>query len=88
MTDLICKVLDFLAGMITKFLPTLAIDPAQMASISSGVASVVGFIGKVNFIIPVPTILLILTIVFTFKVSKFLFFIINWIIRRICDLIP
>ena len=88
MTDIICSVLNFFRDMVLNHFPDLSIESSTLGTISTAFSTVVDFIGQVNFFIPVPTILLILSIVYGFKLTKFLVFIANWVIRRIADVIP
>lgn len=87
MTDIIISFLNFLKGMVLK-LPDLAVDSSVLSSIVSSVDVVMDFIAGVNFIVPVDTILLILSIVYGIRLAKFLLFAGNWVLRRIFDLIP
>lgn len=88
MTKIICAVLDFFKLIVVKLFPDLSVGSDVLGNISSGLVTVVEFIAKANFFIPVPTILLILSLVYGFKLVKFTLFLANWVIRRIADIIP
>lgn len=88
MTAFILSVLSSLQNFITTRLPDFSLASSTVSSVSSGFESVIEFIAQVNFFIPLPTILLILSIVYGIKLSKFSLFLVNWIIRRLADFIP
>lgn len=88
MTQIICSVLGFFRDFILNHFPDLSVDSSTLGTISTAFDTMVHFIGQVNFFVPVPTILLILSLVYGFKAAKFLAFVVNWFIRRIADLIP
>lgn len=87
MTGLAVSFLEFLKGVIGRF-PDLSVDNGIISNMSQGMDTVFGFIGKVNFFIPLDHMLAIMGLVYVIRNSKFIVFIINWIIRRIADLIP
>lgn len=87
MTDFFVSLLGMFEGWIYK-LPELSIDSAYYTNIRNALATVVDFIKQVNFIVPIDTILLILSIVYGFRLVKFAVFVINWVVRRIADFIP
>lgn len=87
MTDMIVSFFGFLQKLVGK-LPDLSVDNATLSSMSSGMDKVFEFIGKVNFLVPIDHILLIVALVYTIRSAKLILFIINWIIRRIADVIP
>lgn len=87
MTDLAIGFLDMLRSWVGN-LPDLSVDSSVVSSMVSAADTVVSFIAAANYIVPVPVILLILSIVYGFKVLKFSVFIINWVIRRIADFVP
>lgn len=87
MTEFFVKMLELLQGLIDK-LPSLSIDSGAVSSIEGALPQIVEFIAKVNYIVPIDTILFLLSIVYGFRVVKFTIFIINWVIRRIADFVP
>lgn len=88
MTDILCSILDFFQNVIVKYFPDLSLESSHLGTIADAFEMVIDFIGQVNFFIPIPTILIILSIVYGIKFAKFTLFIINWVIRRIADIIP
>lgn len=87
MTDFCINFLELLKSWIMK-LPDLSIESTYLSNMVSGMHTVVDFLAFVNFIIPLDTILLIMSIVYGFKVVKFMVFLINWVVRRIADFFP
>lgn len=87
MTDLAVSFLGLLESWVMK-LPDLSVDSSVVTSMSSAMDSVVSFIAAANYVVPITTILLILSLVYGFKLVKFSIFAINWVIRRIADFVP
>lgn len=87
MTDIIVKVLNWMAGLVEK-LPDMSLESSSMSSITSGLEMIINFLAQVNFLVPIDTILLIISIVYGIRLAKFLIFVGNWVLRRIFDLIP
>lgn len=87
MTDFCVKILALLQSWIMK-LPDLSVQSSVLSQVTSAYDIFIEFIAKVNFLVPIPTILLVLSIVYGFRVSKFLVFLINWVIRRLADFFP
>ena len=88
MTNMIVTFLEFLTGVVDTLVPNLSVDSGILANIADGLEVIVEFIAQVNFLIPLPTIFLVLSIVFGFRLVKFTIFVVNWVIRRIADVIP
>ena len=88
MTDIICGVLRFFTDLIAKHFPDFSIGSGHLGTISDSFQSVIEFIAQINFFVPLPTILLILSLVYGLKLVKFTIFLVNWVIRRIADIIP
>lgn len=87
MTEIIISVLDFFKGLVLS-MPDLSMDTGQLSQIVTALDKVVEFIAKVNFLVPIDHILLLISLVYGFKLVKFSVFAINWVIRRIADIIP
>lgn len=87
MTNILVSFFQFLKGIV-GMLPDLSVNNSILSNMSSGVDMVFEFIGKVNFFIPLDHMLIILGLVYSIRAAKFLVFVINWIIRRIADVIP
>lgn len=87
MTEFFVKMLELFRGLIDK-LPELSIDSGAFSNMEGALPQVVDFIAKANYIVPIDTILLVLSIVYGFRLAKFTLFVINWGIRRIADFVP
>lgn len=83
MTDILCSILDFFTSLISKYFPSLSLAPDQLNTISNAFKTVVEFMAQINFIVPLPTMFMILSIVYGIKAAKFSIFLVNWCIRRI-----
>lgn len=88
MTDIICGVLNFFRDLIANHFPSLSLESGTLSSIANGFDMVIQFVAQINFLIPLPTILIILSLVYGIKLAKFALFLVNWLIRRIADIIP
>lgn len=88
MTDIICGVLNFFRDLIINHFPNLSLESGTLSSISNGFDMVIQFVAQINFLIPLPTVLIILSLVYGIKLAKFALFLVNWVIRRIADIIP
>lgn len=85
-TKAILNVVFGLLGTLLSLLPPL--DFPFMTDISNGIKTLIEFIGKADAFIPVDTILIVLGACVSIPLFKMMFFVINWIIRRIADVIP
>lgn len=88
MTDMIVNLLKWLSGLITDYIPAVTLDGGVLGNIADGIAYVLDVVVKANWIFPVPDALLIIGIVFGFSLVKVGIFVVNWVIRRIFDVIP
>ncbi len=88
MTDIIVSVINWIASIVDTVIPSLSLESAHLSSIVDGLELIIEFMAQINFLIPLPTILLVISIVYGFRLVKFSIFAINWVIRRIADLIP
>lgn len=88
MTDLICTLIHLFYSIIIFLVPEIEIDPMIITNGQDAVSSIVDFVSSVNFLVPLPDIFLIISILVTLRTSLFLTFVGNWILRRILDVIP
>lgn len=88
MTDLIVHAIYYLISCFTKIIPVLDFEPQVYENISTSIGVIKELLVNVNFMIPLPDIVMIMSLVIGFRVLKFGIFVGNWLIRRICDLIP
>jgi len=91
MTELIIKFVNFIyEHLILKvFAPLNNIIPENIfTSMTQTVVFVVDLFQKINFIIPVNDIFVCLSIIILIRIAMFSMFGLNWVIRRIFDVIP
>lgn len=88
MTSIICSVLNFITNLILNHFPSFSIESGTLGSIASSFSTVMDFLSQINFIVPLPTCLMILSLVYGIKLAKFVLFLINWVLRRLADIIP
>jgi hypothetical protein len=77
--------LNLLSGML-NVLPVL--QNSRINEMSAGIAYLFVFIKQANTFIPIDTFFIVVGLMIGIKNFKMVFFIINWIIRRIADIIP
>ncbi len=75
-----------LIGSLLQLLPVLDFPFTQ--NISDSIVYMANFMGKANAFFPVADFFIVLGGYFAIPAYKFVWFIINWIIRRIADVIP
>lgn len=88
MTQIIVNFLNWLSGIVTSFIPAFTIDSAAMSGLSSALSHFKTFIANVNWLVPVNDCLLIISVLVGIQIAKMVVFVVNWIIRRIADIIP
>ena len=88
MTGLITSLLDMIINFCNANLPTYNFDNAYYSSMSSSVTMIVKFLADVNFIVPLVDIAKIMMLSIGLHLFKFGLFCGNWIVRRICDIVP
>ena len=88
MTNMIIGVLKFFQSLVTNVLPELSIGSDAVASAKSALTTIVEFISVSSFLIPFKTVFMIVGLVYGFRLVKFGVFLVNWVIRRIGDIIP
>lgn len=88
MTDLLVKSLQFLTDCVAKYMPTVGLGDGVLANVVNAVGYLVNLIASLNWILPVKDIMLIFSIYFAYRAAMFGFFVVNWVIRRILDIIP
>ena len=88
MTNFIIDLIEYLIQFFHDTIPTFDFDTATYSNISNAIVTVTEFLSNVNFIIPLPDIAAIIVISIGMRLFKFGLFAGNWIVRRICDLLP
>ncbi|MCT4606650.1 MAG: hypothetical protein N4A64_11205 [Marinisporobacter sp.] len=82
---LLVAVINFIGGMI-DLIP--AFDMGIGNNLTNSIQFMANLVAGAGILIPVKDIFLIISIIVSFRVFMFSVFAINWIIRRIVDLIP
>ena len=57
-------------------------------TLSVALSTIVDFVKQVNFIVPLPDIMIMIGIDVAIRVFKIAVFAVNWVIRRVADIIP
>lgn len=74
--------------LLDKYLPFYTFDQSVVTSISQACTRIYNFLNVVNFIVPLPDIVLIISVDIGIRLFKLIMFCVNWVIRRIADIIP
>lgn len=88
MTDLINKFIDFVLELALFIRPEALIADDVLLNIQSLMQYGIDILKAVNFMIPVPDILGIIVYMILIKIAYLVLFIINWVIKRVFDVIP
>ena len=79
---------DLSNNLFTKAFPEDSIISQISSGANDGITFVLDLLIKVNFLVPVPTIMILIGASMVVEVIYFQIFIGNWILRRIFDIIP
>ena len=88
MTGLINNFIDFVLELVMFLFPDIAFVSDFLVNIGTYMSIGIDLLKKVNFLIPVPLIFRIIIIQLTLKIAYVALFIVNWVIKRIFDVIP
>ena len=88
MTDIIVNLLSWLSSCIYTYFPAITVGDGALSKAVDAVAYLADLVARMNWIFPLPDAFLILSILFGIKLAKIVIFVVNWIVRRIFDLIP
>lgn len=88
MTGLINKFIDFCLELLLFVQPDILIRADIMENITTYASYALDLLKTVNFLIPVPVIYMVLSCMISIKVMLFLLWMINWVIKRVFDVIP
>lgn len=88
MTELINNFIDFIVELIMFVYPEISIEADVIANIGEYMEIGLDILKKVNFLVPVPLIFKIVGIMIILKTGTIVLWCINWIIKRIFDVIP
>ncbi len=85
---IIAKFLEIITALARTFLPTIAVSSGFIANITSAIMTISDFCMDANFIVPLPDIVLIISIDLAIRIFKVSLFCGNWVFRRVMDIIP
>lgn len=89
MTKIIIKIIQLITGGLVSFLFP---DNLFMGDVFTKFIpywdTFVDFLAAVNFLVPLPDIMTAFSFMVSLNIIKFTLFIVNWIIKRIFDVIP
>lgn len=88
MTVFLGSLIDFMINFVNAHMPSYDFESGTYIKISSALDFVVNFLADVNFIVPLGDISVIIILTLGIRVFKFTLFAGNWIIRRVCDILP
>lgn len=88
MTELINNFIDFIVELVMFVWPEISIEADVIANIGEYTEIGLDILKKVNFLVPVPLIFQIVGIMIVLKIASVVLWGVNWIIKRIFDVIP
>lgn len=88
MTTMIVDMINRFINYMSLNMPRFDIESGNMAKMTDAISAVSSFLIDANFIIPLGDIAAIIVIYLSAEVAAFAAFVINWLVRRTCDLIP
>lgn len=88
MTQLICNFIDFVVELSTLTYPDLIFLNDFIANLGTYMQYALDLLLQVNFLIPVPLIVTVIFIKVTLNGAFIYLDIVNWVIRRVFDVIP
>lgn len=88
MTELICNFIDFIIELSSLILPDIAFATDLFSNFGNYIEIGLDLLIKVNFLVPVPLIMSILFIQLMLRIIFIALYILNWVIRRVFDVIP
>lgn len=88
MTGLINGFIDFVIELLMFVWPEISIGFEVFANFDDYISVGLDILKKVNFLVPVPLIFQTVGVMIVFKSGKVIFWAVNWVIKRIFDVIP
>lgn len=85
-TTALLNLLFYIVSGLLSLLP--ALDFPWTYNIANALTTLATYIQKANMFIPVNHIFIVIGAAVSVPLFKFMFFVVNWIIRRISDVIP
>ncbi len=88
MTAIFCAFIDMIAEFVMFVMPEVTLAPDVIANLDKYISVGIDFLKAVNFIIPLPLIVAVLTAQIAIRSGEVILWGINWVIKRIFDVIP
>ena len=88
MTGIITKFIKYLSKAVSFLFPDVLFNADIFTNFNKYLDIFIDFLADINFLIPLPDIFIAFGIMVSITTVKFTLFIMNWIIKRICDVIP
>lgn len=88
MTNMLCFFLDMVNNFIMTYVPEITLAPEIFNNFNSIVDDLTNFISAVNFMVPLPDIILIFKLDIAIRIVLVTVFAGNWVVRRVFDVIP
>lgn len=88
MTGIITKFIKYLSTAVSFLFPDVLFNADIFTNFNKYLDILIDFLADINFLIPLPDIFIDFGIMVSITTVKFTLFIMNWIIKRTCDVIP
>lgn len=88
MTGIIVKFIKVIVGIVSFLFPDNLFMADVFQNFNSYWNTFIDFLAAVNFLIPLPDIMKAFGLMVSLTVIKFTLFIVNWVIKRVFDVIP
>ena len=88
MTAIFCAFIDMIAEFVMFVMPEVTLAPDVIANLDKYISVGIDFLKAVNFIIPLPLIVAVLAAQIAIRSGEVILWGINWVIKRIFDVIP
>lgn len=86
--NLLISFIEWLGSFFLDFVPEFTGTNDVITNAQAGMEMVVNFVRQVNFIVPLPDIMLILVIDSSIRLQMFIIYLVNWIKNVVVGLIP
>ena len=88
MTAIFCAFIDMIAEFVMFVMPVGTLSPDVIAVLVNYISVGIVFLKAGNFIIPLPLIVAVLAAQIAIRSGEVILWGINWVIKRIFDVIP
>lgn len=88
MTGIITKFIKYLSKAVSFLFPDVLFNADIFTNFNKYLDILIDFLADINFLIPLPDIFIAFGIMVSITTVKFTLFIMNWIIKRTCEVIP